>query len=117
MLSLGAQQSIAEVVRLASAELSGLFAKNREQMTVEHRPANLEETPYVGYVPSDRVLADNFDGDPTLFPVISMSVTEDEDGNVAYVPRVGDIILGADELQESLRGQLSASKPFLATDD
>ncbi len=102
-LSYGAQQSTAEVRRLAHAELSGMFAKNREQMTVEHRPTDLGEVPYIGYLPSNRVVADDFEGDPTLFTVLSMSVTEDDDGVVAFVPVVGDIIDGIDTLQESIR--------------
>lgn len=102
LLSLGAQQSIGEVDRIAGIELSSTFAKNREQMTVEHRPANLSEVPYIGYVPSDRVTAKNFDGTPILFPVISMAVTQDDDGVVTFVPSVGDIVYGITELQEGV---------------
>lgn len=97
------QQSIEEVVRLAGAELSGMFAKTRQQMTVEHRPANLAETPYVGYIPSDRVTADDFEGDSTLFPVLSMAVTENDDGEVTFVPVLGDIIDGIEDLQDLIR--------------
>lgn len=103
-LSYGAQQSVEEVLRLTEAELSTMFAKNREQMTVEHRPADLSEIPYVGgYIPSDRVVADDFDGDPVLFPVLSVAVTEDDDGVVTFVPVVGDIIDGIEWLQQALR--------------
>lgn len=102
-LSYGAQQSIEEVVRLAAAELSGMFAKTRQQMTVEHRPMSLEETPYIGYLPAERVLADDFEGDATLFPVLSMGVTEDDDGNLSFVPVIGDIIDGIEDLQDIIR--------------
>lgn len=112
MLSLGAQQSIQEVVRLATAELSGLFAKNREQMTVEHHPQSLSETPYVGYKPSDRVTVDDFDGDSTTLQVLSMTVTEDDDGQLSFVPVIGDIIAGVEALQEALR--VSAERKYAA---
>lgn len=102
--SYGAQQSVEEVTRLARAELSGMFAKNREQMTAEHRPATLSETPYVGgYKPSDRVISDDFDGTPTLFPVLSLAVTEDVEGQLSFVPSVGDIIDGVDGLIEAVK--------------
>jgi len=110
MLSLGAQQSIEEVVRLASAELSGLFAKHREQMTVEHRPATLAEMPYIGYIPSERIIADDFDGTPTSFVVSSMTVTEDEHGVVTFLPKVGDIILGVDEFHQALIDDMQLSR-------
>lgn len=103
MLSLGAQQSIAEVERVAGRELSGAFARAREQLTAEHRPASVTERPYVGYQPSDMVTADNFDGTPTLFPVIGMAVSEDDDGQLTFVPAIGDVIVGIEDLQEQLR--------------
>ena len=102
-LSYGAQQSIGEVTRLAAAELSGMFAKTRQQMTVEHRPTNIGETPYVRYRPMDRITADDYEGDSTLWPVLSMAVSEDDDGELTFVPTVGDIIDGIEDLQDIIR--------------
>lgn len=92
-LDLGAQQSKQEVVRLANAELGGIFAKFREQITVEHRPKNLLETPYIGYIPTSIIYAENFSGDPTAFPVTSISVAEDENGQITFLPTLGDKIM------------------------
>ena len=105
MLSLGAQHSLPEVIRIASAELSTTFAKDREQMTVRHRPASLAETPYSGgYIPSDTVEAEDFSGDPTNFDVVSLTVTEDDEtGQLDFTPIIGDLIPGIEELQEQMR--------------
>lgn len=102
LLSLGALQSIQEVDRVAGQELSGAFARYRAQMTVEHRPASVAERPYVGYYPGSDVTAPDLDGTPTVYPVVGLSISEDEDGQIESVPTIGDIIVGIDEIQEHL---------------
>jgi hypothetical protein len=102
LLSLGALQSIEEVDRVAGEELSGAFARYREQMTVEHRPATVVERPYVGYLPGSDVTAPDMDGTPTVYPVVGLSISEDVDGQIEVVPTIGDIIVGIDEIQEHL---------------
>lgn len=105
-LSLGAVQSVGEAERLATAELDEQFAKIREQTTLEHRPEDLTQIPYVAYVPSDRITAPNFAGTADDYPVQSMSVAEDDDGVLSFTPTIGDTILGVEELQEQIRVNL-----------
>jgi len=105
LLSLGATQSVEEVDRVAGEELAGQFARHREQMTIEHRPALVEERPYVGYIPGSTVTAPGFDGAPLVFPVIGLAIREDEDGQIESVPTIGDLIVGIDELTEHIRSR------------
>lgn len=89
MLSLGAQQSVEETTRVAEHELE-TFAQLREQSTLEHAPISISEAPYVAYGPADRLTAPDFYGTPTLFRVAAMTVAEDDDGVLAFVPIIGD---------------------------
>lgn len=102
-LSLGAIQSVGEAIRQARAELTGQFAKIREQTTGEHAPTDLTEIPYVAYRPFDSVTSENFAGGSSLYPVQSMSVSEDDNGEVTFKPTIGDTILGVAELQEEIK--------------
>lgn len=89
MLSLGAQQSVTEAERVAGHELE-TFSVLREQSTLEHAPLAITEAPYVAYKPADRITAPDFDGNPQTFRTIAMTVAEDDDGNLGFVPIVGD---------------------------
>lgn len=102
-LSVGAAQSPQEARRLAAAELKNQFAKVREQITGEHRPESRAKTPYVGYKPSDRITAPNFLGVPTVYQVQAMAVTETDEGELNFVPTLGDNVLGFDDLQNEIR--------------
>lgn len=99
-LSLGAVQSVSEARRLAKAEIENQFGKIREQITAEHRPEDLSQIPYVAYRPGDsKITAPNFNGDDTQYDVNSMTVTEDDDGELTFVPSIGDNILDVAEFQ------------------
>lgn len=104
-LSLGAVQSVPEARRLAKAELDNQFAKIREQITAEHRPEDLSQIPYVAYKPGDsKITAPDFNGIDDEYEVASMTVTEDDDGVLTFVPTIGDNILDVSSFQqESVR--------------
>lgn len=98
-LSLGAVQSVSEARRLTRQELEGEFGKIREQSTVEHRPANIAEVPYTGYKPGDRLPTPTYSGSTANRRVLSIAVTEDDDGVITFVPALGDRIVGVEEFQ------------------
>lgn len=103
-LSLGAVQSIPETRRLAKSEIENQFGKIREQITAEHRPEDLTQIPYVAYKPGDsKIIAPNFTGTNDTYEVFSMTVTEDDNGELAFVPGLGDNILGVSEMQHEMR--------------
>lgn len=110
-LSLGAVQSVPEARRLAKAELDNQFAKVREQITAEHRPESLSQVPYVAYKPGDsKITAPDFNGDNDQYEVSSMTVTEDDDGVLTFVPTLGDNILDPESFQQEgiKRGRTAA---------
>lgn len=109
-LSLGAIQSVGEAERLAKAEIRDQFGKLREQTTAEHAPTDLTEIPYVAYRPFDKITSENFAGDTATYTVQSMTVSEDDDGEVTFVPTIGDTIIGIDELQREIRSAYSRLK-------
>lgn len=103
-LSLGAAQSVEEARRLAKAELVNQFGKIREQITAEHRPEDLTQIPYVAYRPGDsKITSPNYAGTDDEYEVNSMTVTEDDDGVITFVPGLGDNILGVEEFQQEIR--------------
>lgn len=99
-LSLGAVQSVPEARRLAKAEIENQFGKYREQITAEHRPEGLSQVPYVAYKPGDsKITAPTYTGGTDEYEVTSMTVSEDENGVVTFVPTIGDNILDVAEFQ------------------
>jgi hypothetical protein len=110
-LSLGAAQSVEEARRLARAELVNQFGKIREQITAEHRPEDVTKIPYVAYKPGDsKITAPNYLGVNEVYTVNSMTVTEDDDGVITFVPGIGDNILGVEEFQSEIRSTFSRGK-------
>lgn len=113
-LSLGAVQSVPEARRLARAEIVNQFGKIREQITAEHRPEDLDQIPYVAYKPGNaKITAPNFTGSNDTYEVTSMTVTEDDEGELTFVPTIGDNILDVRELQREIRGsgQKTSARP------
>lgn len=100
-LSLGAEQSEDEAERLARAELSGQFGKIREQVTAEHRPDGTNEMPFVAYRPGDKITAPNYYGMNDKYQVQSVTVNEDDEGVLSFVPSIGDTILDVEELNSA----------------
>lgn len=110
-LSLGAAQSVDEARRLADAELVNQFGKIREQITAEHRPEDITQIPYVAYKPGDsKITAPNYIGEDDVYEVNSMTVTEDDDGVITFVPGLGDNILGVGHFQDADRMTIRRSK-------
>lgn len=100
-LSLGAEQSENEAERLARAELEDKFGRIQEQVTVEHRPEDVSKVPFIGYRPGDKITAPDFYGDTKQYPVQSITVNEDQDGVLSFVPSIGDTIMDVDDIINS----------------
>lgn len=113
-LSLGAQQSIQEVYRQAERELA-VSALIREQAAVVHYPQDLTETPWVAYLPGDQLTVDDFYGTATTPRVTSCALTEDEDGNLTFVPTLGDELIGLEEAGQEQRLEQAARKMINGT--
>ncbi len=115
-LSLGAVQSVQEARRLGAAEIRNQFGKIREQVTAEHHPEDLTQIPYVAYKPGDsKVTITNFVGDEEPYEVNSMTVTENDDGELSFVPIIGDNILDVGDLQTEIVEGRSYVPPRVST--
>lgn len=120
LLGLGAVQSAAEVDRVAFHQIE-LFGVPRENIAADVDPSTDANTPYVGFGVGDIVTVPNQKLEPVQERCISITVSEDEDGNVTYAPEFRDIILDAQEQFEqsiksmsdgTVRGQSKVATPI-----
>ncbi len=95
-LSVGAAQSGEEARVLGDGQLAD-FAKVREGVTVETDPAD-DAIPYFNYDNGDTIMI----ADSALYlrptRVTSISMVEDDEGIISWVPEAGDLVIGEHEL-------------------
>lgn len=96
LLGIGAIQSAAEANRIADQQLA-VYADVRTAIAADLEPVGPADTPYLAFGVGDTITVDDYDGTPVEERVISMTVTEDEDGNLTYAPELKDVILGGQE--------------------
>lgn len=98
LLGLGAAQTVEEAQRIATEQFA-TFADPREALTVDLVPVDDTDRPYPGFLIGDTVTAPLRDT-PTSERVIALTVAQDDDGQVSYVPELHDVILAAQERHE-----------------
>lgn len=98
MLRLGAFQAIREVENVAAQHFAS-FGHHRTQATATQDPLTVGEAPYLNanFVPGGTVTEPGITGTPTAQRILSITVTEDDDGNLTFVEDLGDLLLDADE--------------------
>jgi hypothetical protein len=96
LLGLGAAQSIPEVERVASRQLE-VYASPREAITPEVEPNSTADTPYLGYTVGDTITVPAADWSPVQERVMALTVEEDDNGYVRYVPELKSVLLAGDE--------------------
>jgi hypothetical protein len=89
-LSLGAVQSTDEVERIAAAYFAR-FAAPTVTTTVGVEPTGADDVPFADWSVADYVTAPNEDGDATSLRVLSLAVTEDDEGNPIYTPELDSL--------------------------
>jgi hypothetical protein len=93
-LALGAQESLAEVERVAAAQLA---QEPREAIEVDLVPVDATDTPYSAFSVGDVVTVTTSTGVTTGERIVALTVAEDENGRLTYAPELRDVILTQQE--------------------
>jgi hypothetical protein len=93
-LALGAQEFLAEVIRVATGQLG---QEPREAIEVDLVPTAPSDTPYSAFGVGDVVSVPNSAGVTTGERVVSLTVAEDENGFLSFAPELRDVILTQQE--------------------
>jgi hypothetical protein len=96
-LSLGVEQSVAEVERVATGQLA---VTAREEIAVDLAPMGPGDTPYAAFGVADTVTVPGLAGGPTQERVTALTVAEDENGQLSWVPELKDVLLTHNERME-----------------
>jgi hypothetical protein len=112
-LALGVEQSVAEVERVAAGQLA---AGPREEIAVDLDPTGPADTPYTAFAVADTVTVPGLAGGPTQERVTALTVAEDENGRLSWVPELKDVLLTQDERTEQAiarmaNGALAGTSP------
>jgi len=91
LLTIGAIGTAAEADRIADRQLD-IFANVREEVTADVEPRTDVETPCIGYLVGDLVTVPSREGPGEVERVVSVTVSEDDDGYITYAPQFKDII-------------------------
>lgn len=115
MLALGAIQTREEAERVATQEL-GYLTDTRTMITVTQDDSYTSDanTPYLAYRPGDTITVPDENLAPVAERVIAITVEEDDDGELTFVPELKDLILAAEErfeqdIRKMNRGNLGGS--------
>lgn len=120
LLTIGAVQSLVEAQRVADRQLEQ-FSDPRTEITVDLEPMSEADTPYLAFRVGDLITVPDMDGTPTAERVRALTVAEDENGNITYVPELKDRILEQREAQQqalkkmsngTIRGQSVVASPL-----
>lgn len=103
-LALGVEQSVAEVERVAAGQLS---VAPREEIAVDLDPTGPTDTPYTAFGVADVVSVPGLDGGPTQERVTALTVAEDENGRLSWVPELKDVLLTQDERTEQALARMA----------
>lgn len=95
-LGLGAQQSLPEVDRLATEQLTR-YANIRTAITCRMRPQTEAETPYVGLGKGDTLTVPDLDRTPVVQRLLGIGVAPDGNGLPEYTLEIADIFATATE--------------------
>lgn len=82
LLGLGSIQSTQEADRVADAQLE-IFSTPRVEITVGTDPVSADDAPYLGYQLGDTVVIDS-----EAERVVSISISEDDNGVLTFVPQL-----------------------------
>jgi hypothetical protein len=93
-LALGAQETLAEVERVARAQLAQVA---REAIEVDLVPTAPADTPYTGFMVADTVTVPTTTGADATERVVALTVAEDENGHLTWAPELRDLILSQQE--------------------
>jgi hypothetical protein len=96
LLGLGAIQTQTEAYVIADQQLA-VYKNIRTAIAADLQPVSTADTPYLAFGVGDTITAPDYDGSAVANRVMSITVTEDEDGNVTYAPEIKDVVLGAQE--------------------
>lgn len=122
-LGVGALGSLAEVYRVADAQLD-LYQAPREEIVTGVHPIGSTDKPYLAFLVGDSITVPTSTGGTVSKRVMSITVTEDEGtGRAILTPTLNDAILSADErvtqaakkmINGSLRGdaKVAQSRPL-----
>lgn len=121
-LDLGAIQTEAEAIRVATRELSYL-TDVRTQFTVtqdDDTDTTLANFPYLAYTPGDTITVPGTDLTPTAERVFAITIEEDDNGNLTAIPELKDLILDAAErfeqdirkMNQGALGGATSATPF-----
>lgn len=115
MLALGAIQTVEEAQRVAARELAFLV-NQRTMITVTQDDSYTSDanTPYLAYKPGDTITVPDAALAPSAERVIAITVDEDDNGELTFVPELKDLILAAAErfeqdIRKMNRGNLGGS--------
>lgn len=121
LLGLGAVQSLDEVTRIANGQLA-IYGRPRTEISADMVPGTAE-LPYRHFAVGDTITVPEIDGTTALERVMALTVAEDENGVVTYVPELKDVLLQRDERWEqnlkkmadgTFRGQSAVATPTSA---
>jgi len=121
-LGLGAEQDLAEVQRVARAQLTTL-ANPRTEIATEPLPVDEADTPWLAYRVGDYIGAPDWNAGPAAQRVLSMGGSLDADGRLTYSVELKDRIVGDRERIEqtqkkmtngTLRGASKVATPVAA---
>jgi hypothetical protein len=93
-LALGAQETLAEVERVAHAQLGQVA---REAIEVDLVPTTPTDTPYAAFMVADTVTVPTSAGADATERVVALTVAEDENGHLTWAPELRDLILTQQE--------------------
>jgi hypothetical protein len=98
-LGLGAQQSEAEAIRVANAQLA-VFGDARTEVAVDLKPMTADDTPWLAFRVGDYIAAPEWDGTNQDQRVMSLTAAVDDNGMITYSTELKDRILGERERTE-----------------
>jgi hypothetical protein len=103
-LALGVEQSVAEVERVGAGQLA---VAPREEIAVDLDPTGPADTPYAAFAVGDVVGVPGTDGLPAQERVMALTVAEDENGRLSWVPELKDVLLTQAERTEQALAKMA----------
>lgn len=103
LLGLGAVESVEELERIAGRQLDA-YGTVREEIAGNLAPVGAADTPYVAFEVGDTIGVPASDGSPSQERVTALTVAEDENGQLTWVPELRDVLLTqAERLEQGLK--------------
>lgn len=103
LLGLGAVESVEELERIAGRQLDA-YGTVREEIAGNLAPVGAADTPYIAFEVGDTIGVPASDGSPSQERVTALTVAEDENGQLTWVPELRDVLLTqAERLEQGLK--------------